>query len=152
MFPAHLYNVNLNLGEVKMAFIKNLADLPEMILMPDGEYNLRIIRSMKSKPAKTGRNGLMLVHNFIDEDNAIDLIETMWFGNDDPSEEGAYTGDDDSKSDLMWRMFQDRLKAWDMNSDGDLEPEDFVGIEFSAYVVIEDDGEYPAKNVIKKIT
>lgn len=141
-----------------MAFIKNLADLPEMILMPDGEYNMRIIRALRSKPAKTGRNGLMLVHSFIDEDNAVDMIETLYFGNDDPNDPDApegfvpYTGDDDSKSDLMWRMIQDRLKAWDMSADGDLEPEDFVGIEFSAYVVIEDGGEYPAKNVIKKIT
>jgi len=141
-----------------MAFIKNLSSLPELTLMPEAEYNFRIVRALRSKPAKTGRNGLMLVHKFIDEDNAIDLIETLWFGNDDPNDPNApegfipYTGDDDAKSDLMWRMVQDRLKAWDMNTDGDLEPEDFIGIEFSAHVVIEDDGQYPAKNVIKKIT
>ncbi len=129
-----------------MPLIGDLTAVPELTLAPEEEYELRCIKSQKAHSKNTGRNGVMLVWEFIDQDNFQNLIETLWFGND-----GEYMGDDEDKSNLMWRMVQDKLEAFDMSRDGDIELEDFNMLEVNALVGIESSDEYPDKNVIKKI-
>jgi len=136
-----------------MSLIPNLKDIPEQVPVEPGEYDLRVTKAKKTQSARTGRNGILLVCDIAEEDNALNLMHTLWFGND-----GDYTADDDDKSNLMWRMVKEFLRGVGLDEDGDLELEDFDGLEFSAYLEIEDgldeDGnqQYPAKNVIKRIT
>ena len=137
--------------------LMDLSTVPELVLAEEAEYDLRCIKAQTTTSKNTGRNGIMLVHEFVGEDNYVNLIETLWFGNNAADGDlSAYDKDDVDKSNLIWRMFQDRLKAFDMTSDGELEVDDLLAdfqfLEFSAYVVIEDSDDFPSKNVIKKIT
>jgi len=136
-----------------MALIPSLSDIPDLEPVPGGqEYDLRIIKAQKTKSNKTGRNGVLLVVDIIDEDNAMNIMHTLWFGND-----GTYTSDDDDKSNMMWRMVKDFVTALGLDPNEDLEAEDFVDLQFTAIVEYDDgkddDGnqEYAPKNVIGRI-
>ena len=110
-----------------MPIIPNLSDIPELKPVENGEYDLRIIKAKTSTSKRTGRNGALLIIDIMDEENAPNIMHTLWFGND-----GQYTDDDEDKSNMMWRMVKEFLTAIGMDADGDIEPDAFIGVEFSA--------------------
>ena len=136
-----------------MSLIPNLSDIPDLTPVTPGEYDLRVIKAQKAHSDKTGRNGVLLVCDIIGEDEAMNLMHTLWFGND-----GKFKNDDKEKSELMWRMVKDFLRAVGLNEDGEIELTDFDSLEFSAELSYNDgtnndgDQEYPPKNEIKRIT
>ena len=135
----------------------DLSTIPELTLAPEGEYDLRCTVVKKDHSDRTGRNGLMLKHEFVEDDNYQDIFETLWFGNNPKDGDvPAYGKDDEDKSNLMWRMFKERLQAFDVSVEGALElddvMDDLLQMEFTAYVVVEESDDFPDKNVIKKIT
>lgn len=144
-----------------MSLIPDLSEIPDLSpILPTssdtkscGEHDIRVIKAQGTSSKKNGRNGILLVCDIIGEDEASNLMHTLWFGNF-----GDYNKDDEDKSNLMWRMVKDFLRAVGLSEDGNLEAEDFEGLEFSAELEYDDgkdeDGneEYPPKNVIKRIT
>ena len=136
-----------------MSLIPNLSDIPDLAPVNPGEYDLRVIKAQTCHSDRTGRNGVLLVCDIIGEDEALNLMHTLWFGND-----GQYKDDDEDKSNLMWRMIKDFLRAVGLSEDGELNVDDFDGLEFSAELTYNDgtnnegDQEYPPKNEIKRVT
>ena len=130
-----------------MTLIPNLSEIKDLAPVEDGEYDLRVIKAQATNSKKTGRNGLLLVCDIVGEDTASNLMHTIWFGND-----GIYNSDDDDKNQLMWRMVKDFLRAIGLDSNGELEVEDFQDLEFSAQLKYTQDDDYPAKNEIVRIT
>lgn len=135
-----------------MSLIPNLSDIPELAPVEEGEYDLRVIKAKATSSNNTGRNGVLLVCEIVGEDTAENLMHTIWFGND-----GKYTNDDEDKSNKMWRMVKDFLRAVGLDESGDIELDDFNGLEFSALLTINDgivDGEqkYAPRNEIVRVT
>lgn len=126
-----------------MALIPDLSDIPELTLVADGEYDLRVIVAKEIPSKKTGRNSIMLVCEILEEDNALNLIHSIWL----PME----TDDEDKKA-TMWRMIKEFLTAIGLDTADELEPEDFLHVEFSALLGTESSDDYADKNVIKRIT
>ena len=119
-----------------------------------GEFDLRIRKTDATKSKRTGRNGVQFIIDIIDEDNATSIFHSIWFGND-----GTFTADDEEKSDNMWRMVKDFIRALGMDPEEEHESEDFENLEFSANIEYSDGvdtstnrQEYPAKNEIGRIT
>ena len=135
-----------------MPAIPNLSTIKDLAPVQTGEYDLRIIKAQNTTGKKTGRNGILCVIDIVGEDNASNIMHTLWFGND-----GKYTKDDDDKSDKMWRMVKDFLGAIGLNRDGEVELDEFTDLSFTAEVIYNDgtdeDGnpEYPPKNELGKI-
>ena len=135
-----------------MSLIPNLSDIPDLVPVEPGEYDLRVIKAQATKSKKTGRNGVLLVCDIVGEDEASNLMHTLWFGND-----GQYTADDDDKSALMWRMVKDFLRSVGLDENGEVELEDFDGLQFTADLAYndgtDDDGKqvYEPKNEIARI-
>ena len=126
-----------------MSLIPNLSEIPDLAPVADGEYDLRVI-TVKEKPSKnTGRNSIMMVCEIVGEDNASNLIHSIWL---------PMPSDDESKQAVMLRMIKDFVVALGLSSDGELELEDFEALEFSAYLELEQDETYGDRNIIKKIT
>ncbi len=135
-----------------MPAIPNLSKIKDLAPVQPGEYDLRIIKAQNNHSDKTGRNGILMIIEIVDEDLASNIMDTMWFGND-----GKYTKDDEDKSDMMWRMVKDKLEALGLNRDGEVELDEFADISFTAEVLYNDgcdeDGkqEYAPKNEIGRI-
>ena len=141
-----------------MALIPSLKDIADLTPVDGGqEYDLRIIKAQKTKSNRTGRNGVLIVIDITDEDLALNIMHTLWYGND-----GDYTADDDEKSDMMWRGVKSFLRSLGLDPDNDIEAEDLEDISFTAIVEyndgieVDDDGnetqEYAPKNELGKIT
>jgi len=116
-----------------MAMIPNLKDIPEKAPVEAGEYDLRITKVKETKSNKTGRYGCMLVIQIEGEDNANSIFHTMWYGN-----YKDYQGDDEDKSNMMWRMVKDFIRALGLDPDEETDESDLVGLEFSADVSFND--------------
>jgi len=135
-----------------MSLIPNLSEIPDLAPVTPGEYDLRVIKAQASHSDKTGRNGVLLICDIIGEDEASNLMHTLWFGND-----GQYKKDDEDKSNLMWRMVKDFLRAVGLSEDGEIELADFDGLEFTCELSFNDgtddegNAEYAPKNEIKRI-
>lgn len=124
-----------------MSLIPNLSDIPELSIVPAGEYDLRLI-SRKETTSKDGRKGIQTVWEIVGEDNALNVFDNIWLPMDK---------DDPGKANTMWRMIKERLSALGLPTDGSLELSDFDGITCSARLEIENSEQYGDKNVIKKI-
>jgi hypothetical protein len=124
-----------------MSFIPDLSDIPELSPVAPGEYDLRIIQAKETKSNRTGRTGIMMICEIVGEDNAQNLIETMWLPMD---------SDDEVKKTKMYRMIKDRLEAIGLPTTG-TNVTDFAGAEFSAILDLETSDEYGDSNKIKKI-
>jgi len=116
-----------------MAMIPNLKDIPEKAPVEAGEYDLRITKVKETKSNKTGRYGCMLVIQIEGEDNANSIFHTLWYGN-----YKDYQNDDEDKSNMMWRMVKDFIRALGLDPDEETDESDLVGLEFSADVSFND--------------
>jgi len=116
-----------------MAMIPNLKDIPEKAPVEAGEYDLRITKVKETKSKKTGRYGCMMVIQIEGEDNANNIFHTMWYGN-----HKDYQGDDEDKSNMMWGMVKDFIRALGLDPDEETDESDLVGLEFSADVSFND--------------
>lgn len=137
-----------------MALIPSLSEIPDLELAEGGrEYDLRIIAAKATQSKRTGREGVMLVCKFQDEDNISNLIHTLWFGNSE-----QFNGDDEDQSLNMWRQVKDFVRAIGLDPDQDLEVADFKDVEFTAIVNYNDginsetgEQEFQPKNEIGRI-
>lgn len=116
-----------------MAIIPNLSEIPDKKPVEAGEYDLRISKVKETKSKNTGRYGCMLVIDIEGEDNADSIFHTLWYGN-----YKDYQGDDDDKSNTMWRMVKDFLRALGLDPDNETDESDLVGLEFTAEVSYND--------------
>ena len=116
-----------------MAIIPNLSEMPDKKPVEGGEYDLRISKVKETKSKNTGRYGCMLVIDITNEDNADSIFHTLWYGN-----YKDYQGDDDDKSNTMWRMVKDFLRALGLDPDNETDESDLVGLEFTAEVSYND--------------
>lgn len=141
-----------------MALIPALKEIKDLTPVDGGqEYDLRIIKAQKTKSNRTGRKGVLFIVDIVDEDDALNIMHTIWFGND-----GDYTADDEEKSNMMWRGVKEFCRALGFDPDNGIEAEEFEDKQFTAIVeyddgieVDEDGKEHQAfapKNVIGKIT
>jgi hypothetical protein len=112
-----------------MAMIPNLADIPDKKPVEAGEYDLRITKVKETKSARTGRYGCMLVIEVDGEDNADTIFHTLWYGN-----YKDYQGDDEEKSNMMWRMVKEFIAALGLDPNEETDEDDLVGLEFTADV------------------
>ena len=116
-----------------MAIIPNLSEIPDKKPVEAGEYDLRISKVKETKSKKTGRYGCNLIIDIEDEDAASTIFHTLWYGN-----YKDYQGDDDDKSNTMWRMVKDFLRALGLDPDNETDESDLVGLEFTAEVSYND--------------
>lgn len=139
--------------------IPPLNEIADLTCVEGGkEYDLRIRKVKPTKSNRTGRPGLLCIIDFIDEDNAAPIMHTLWFGN----VPGTFSGDDEEKSEQMWRSVKDECRALGLDPDNGITAEDLEDLTFTALVdyddgiVEKDDGtqtqEYAPKNVIGRIT
>lgn len=116
-----------------MPIIPNLSDIPDREPVEGGEYDLRITKAKETKSKNTGRYGCMLIIEVDGEDNASSIIQTLWYGN-----YKDYQGDDDEKSNMMWRMVKDFLRAVGIDPESETDESDLIGLEFTAEVGYDD--------------
>ena len=122
-------------------FSKDLSGVPDLTHMEEGEYDLRIT-SVKDVEAGNGRDGIRFVCKILNEENAKNVVHQLW---------APMEGDDEDNVEIMERMQKEFLQALNMPVDGSVENDDFVNLEFSAILGIEEyEGE--ERNKIVKIT
>ena len=139
-----------------MAMIPSLSEIPDQTPVEAGEYDLRISRVKETKSNRTGRYGCMMIMEIDGEDTASDVFHTLWYGN-----YKDYKGDDEDKSNLMWRMTKDFLRAIGLDPEQETDESDLIGLEFTANLSFndgmdtDDDGKPvkvgPPKNEIAQI-
>lgn len=110
-----------------MAMIPNLADIPDKKPVDGGEYDLRITKAKETKSNRTGRYGCMLIIEIDGEDNADTIFHTLWYGN-----HKDFQGDDEDKSNMMWRMVKDFLRVLGLDPEEETDESDLAGLEFTA--------------------
>ena len=129
-----------------MALIPNLSAIPDLKLAEGGrEYDLRITTAKAIDSKKTGREGVLLVCSFVDEENVQNMMHQIWFGNTE-----KYTDDDEEKSTDMWRRVKEFVRALGFNPDQDLEVEDFKNLEFTAIIDVNDGTETDEEGNVKQ--
>ena len=112
-----------------MAIIPNLSEIPDRAPVEAGEYDLRITKVKETKSKRTGRYGCQLIIEIAGEDNASSIFHTLWYGN-----YKDYQGDDEEKSNNMWRMVKDFIRALGLDPENETDESDLVGLEFRADV------------------
>ena len=112
-----------------MAIIPNLSEIPDRAPVEAGEYDLRITKVKETKSKRTGRYGCQLIIEIAGEDNASSIFHTLWYGN-----YKDYQGDDEEKSNNMWRMVKDFIRALGLDPENETDESDLVGLEFTADV------------------
>jgi len=130
--------------------IPDLTDIPDRCLVEEGEYDL-VIKKVKAGTNKDGtRKCMMLICEFVGYDETDDngnplepepVFHKLWYPNAE---------DDKTKAQTMLRMIKEFIVAIGVDPDG-VEPNDFIGVEFSALVKID---EYNGlrSHVIHKVT
>jgi hypothetical protein len=116
-----------------MGLIPNLSDIPDKKPVEAGEYDLRISKAKETKSTKSGRYGCQLIIAIDGEDNASDIFHTLWYGNFKD-----YQGDDPEKSNTMWRMVKDFLRAVGLDPEEETDESDLIGLEFTAEIGFND--------------
>ena len=112
-----------------MAIIPNLSEIPDHAPVEAGEYDLRITKVKETKSKRTGRYGCQLIIEIAGEDNASSIFHTLWYGN-----YKDYQGDDEEKSNNMWRMVKDFTRSLGLDPDNEIDESDLIGLEFTADV------------------
>ena len=112
-----------------MAIIPNLSEIPDRAPVEAGEYDLRITKVKETKSKRTGRYGCQLIIEIAGEDNASSIFHTLWYGN-----YKDYQGDDEEKSNNMWRMVKDFTRSLGLDPDNEIDESDLIGLEFTADV------------------
>jgi hypothetical protein len=116
-----------------MGIIPNLSDIPDKKPVEAGEYDLSITRAKETKSKRTGRYGCQLIIQIEGEDNASNIFHTVWYGN-----YKDFQGDDEDKSNTMWRMVKDFLRSLGLDPEEETDESDLVGLEFTADVSYSD--------------
>lgn len=116
-----------------MSLIPNLSDIPDLGPVEPGEYDLRIIKAQETKSKRTGRYGTLLVIDIVGEDNAQNIMQTLWHGN-----YKDFQADDEEKNQTMWRMVKDFINSIGLDPNEELEADDFKDVEFTAEVTFND--------------
>lgn len=116
-----------------MAMIPSLSEIPDRAPVEAGEYDLRITKVKETKSNRTGRYGCMLIIEIDGEDNAETIFHTLWYGN-----YKDYHKDDEEKSNTMWRMVKDFLRALGLDPEQETDETDLVGLEFTANLIYND--------------
>jgi hypothetical protein len=116
-----------------MGMIPSLSEIPDQAPVEAGEYDLRFTKVKETKSKNTGRYGCMLIVEIDGEDNASTIFHTMWYGN-----YKDFQGDDEDKSNMMWRMVKDFLTAVGLDPEAETEESDLIGLEFTADVGFSD--------------
>lgn len=106
--------------------IPDLTDVPDLKPVEEGEYELKIERAKNIKNRDETRDAIMLVCKIQGEENAEDVIHTLWMPN---------SMDDPNKANTMLRMMKEFIVAIGLDPSG-LELSDFEGLEFSARLKI----------------
>jgi len=110
-----------------MSIIPNLSDIPDKKPVESGEYDLRINKVKETKSKNTGRYGCQMIIQVDGEDTASDIFHTLWYGN-----YRDFQGDDKDKSNTMWRMVKDFLRAIGLDPEEETDEDDLIGLEFTA--------------------
>ena len=121
-----------------MAIIPNLKEIPDKKPVDAGEYDLRITKVKLTKSNNTGRYGCMLICEIDGEDAAETLFHTLWYGNFDDGAGHKYDADDQDKSNTMWRMVKDFMRALGLDPDQETDESDLIGLEFTADLAYND--------------
>ena len=120
------------------------ANVPDLVLLKDGEYRLRCDGAeIKDSKSTEGNQYLQLVLKAVDEPNAQTIFHNVHLVNG---------SEDETKRNNKLRIIRDTVKAFDLDlSNTQLPVQDFCGVTVDAIVATEEgDGQYPPKNVIKK--
>ena len=119
--------------------LPNLADVPDPILVDEGEYELQIKAADPQVSENTGRHAIRLRLENLDEPDAEAIFHSIWLPKDE---------DDDSKRKKMLQGMKRQVEALGLDL-ANYTLEDFVGITVRAHVIqTEFDGQY--RNEIKK--
>ncbi len=122
--------------------IPSLKDIPDLAPVEPGEYDLYIRQAKDAKSNDGSREGIMLIIDIQNVDNAETIFDSMWLPNEIDSEETTET---------MWRMIKERIAALGLDPAEENENSAFVGISFTALLGIET-YKGRTRNVIEKIT
>jgi hypothetical protein len=123
-----------------MSLIPDLSDIPDLVDVAPGEYDLRVIKAFTGKSQNTGRECITLVCEISGETNAKNVMHSIWL----PME-----SDNEEKAAVMWRMIKEFTTALGLS--GDLEIEDFEELQFTAILDLEESEEYGNRNNIKRV-
>jgi len=123
--------------------IPDLSDIPELSpVAPNVEYDLKITKAKEIKSKNTGREGILIICDIAGEENAENLLHTLWLPND---------GDEEGKQKTMWRMIKEFLSSIGAPTDG-METEELEGMSFSAILGQEkDDRTGRMRNTIQRV-
>ena len=102
--------------------IPDLSDVPDLKPLEEGEYELQVEKVKMIKNRDETRSAIMLICDVVGEDDAEDVIHSIWL----PS-----SMDDPDKAMIMKRMLKEFVVAVGLDPDG-LEPSHFEGLNFSA--------------------
>ena len=123
-----------------MSLFGNLSDIPESGPVEPGEYDLRIVQA-KEQSYNSGAKAILLICEVLDNDNADDIFHKLWLPTDTDTEKKAAT---------KLRMIKEFLDAIGLNPDDVQDPGDFVGIEFTAKLKI-DEYEGQRRNEVERV-
>ena len=124
-----------------MSLFADLTEIPELSIVPDGEYDLRVVSAKQIEAKTSGRKAIMLVCDIIGEDNAENVFHKLWLPMESDSEEKAL---------IMNRIIKEFLLAVYLPVDGSVELEDFNDLDFTA-ILGTDTYEGLESNVVKRI-
>lgn len=108
-----------------MALFNNLPELPELAIVEEGEYDLRIIQVNEVESKKSGRTGLMLTCEVLGEEAAEEVSHGLW---------NPMSSDTDRTARMMVKMIKEFVEGVGLSMDDELEKDDFMDLEFSAYL------------------
>jgi len=115
-----------------MALFNALPELPELSVLPEGEYDLRVIQANEVTSKKTGRTGIMLTLEVIGEETAEEVSHGLWNPMEDDTSRTAR---------MMVEMIKEFVNGVGLDLDS-VELEDFMDLEFTALLKV---GEYNGK-------
>lgn len=119
--------------------IPNLSEIPDLTVVPEGEYDLRIM-SVKDKTSNKGRAGTQFVCKILDQENAQNLLHSIWY----PAE-----SDDADKKELMWRMVKEFLVSLGVDVTEEFDVEELKGTEFTALLKVDSYGGNERNEIVR---
>ena len=122
--------------------IPSLSDIPDLGPVAPGEYDLFIRKAKDTKSNDGSREGMMMIIDIQDVEDAETMFDTIWFPNNN---------DDEDKAATMWRMIKERIVALGLDPDDEHDASDFANISFTALLDVEN-YKGKTKNVIVSIT
>lgn len=122
--------------------IPNLSDIPDLGPVEKGEYDLYVRKAKDTKSNNTNREGLLLIIDIQDVENAEPIMHSIWFPNNN---------DDEDTTGTMWRMIKEFITKIGLDPSDENENSDFEGLSFSAQLDL-DTYNGKTRNVITRVT